>query len=449
MNRIDDPAADTLRVVKYTTLDGLSSNNIRSITEDEWGRIYAGTGHGVDRLDLETGRVKQFTVADGLPKGTIDHSYRDRHGALWFGSVFGLSRFVPEKQESGTLPSIYITGLRIEGVPRHVSELGEVNLPTLDLPADQRQVSLDFVGVGADLGEELRYQYRLEGAEGDWSAPTSERTINFASLAPGAYRFTVRAVKADGDASRTPAIFFFQIQPPIWQRWWFLSLAALALTLLAYTLYRYRVAQLLTLANVRTRIATDLHDDIGANLTKIAILSEVAKQQLGNGEAQPGSPLSSIARISRESVASMNDIVWAINPQRDHLIDLVRRMRQHAEELFTLRDIRLHFNAPDMERNLKLDVDVRRDLFLIFKEAVNNAARHANPTQVEIEMRAEGAWLSLQIVDDGVGFDPLIESEGQGLASMRRRAQSLGGTLFVESQAARGTKIKLEIPYAR
>ena len=141
--------------------------------------------------------------------------------------------------------------------------------------------------------------------------------------------------------------------------------------------------------------------------------------------------------------------MWAINPQRDHLIDLVRRMRQHAEEMFTLRDIELRFSAPDVERNLKLSVDVRRDFFLIFKEAVNNAARHADCTEVEIELRAEGSWLSLQIVDDGVGFDPLIESEGQGLVSMRRRAQSLGGTLAVESQAARGTKIKLKIPYTR
>jgi ligand-binding sensor domain-containing protein/signal transduction histidine kinase len=447
--RIDDPAADTLRVVKYTTLDGLSSNNIRTITEDEWGRIYVGTGHGVDRLDVGTGSVKQFTVADGLPKGIIDLSCRDRQGALWFGSHFGLSRFVPEKQEARALPSVYITGLRVAGAAQHISELGEANLPTLDLAADQRQVSVDFVGLGVSLGEELRYQYRLEGAASDWSAPTTERTINFANLAPGAYRFTVRAVNADGDLSRAPATFSFHIRPPAWQRWWFLSLAVLVLTLMAYALYRYRVARLLALANMRTRIATDLHDDMGANLTKIAILSEVAMHQLGDGEAQPGSPLSSIARIARESVAAMSDIVWAINPQRDHLIDLVRRMRQHAEELFTLRDIELHFSALDVGRNLKLGVDVRRDLFLFFKEATNNAARHADCMRVEIELRAEGSWLSLQIIDDGVGFDTSIESEGQGLVSMRRRAQNLGGTLAVESQAAKGTKIKLRVPHAR
>jgi len=121
---------------------------------------------------------------------------------------------------------------------------------------------------------------------------------------------------------------------------------ALALGITAYRLYRYRVTRLLEVANMRTRIATDLHDDIGANLTRISILSEVAKQQFGNGKHESANPLSSIAEIARESVASMSDIVWAINPERDSLRDLTRKMRQHADEVFTLRNIDLQFNAP-------------------------------------------------------------------------------------------------------
>jgi len=145
----------------------------------------------------------------------------------------------------------------------------------------------------------------------------------------------------------------------------------------------------------------------------------------------------------------MSDIVWAINPERDQLIDLVRRMRRHAEELFILRDIKLQFSAPTLEQNLKLSVDVRRDLFLIFKEAINNVARHARSTQVEIKLAVEGPWLSLAITDDGIGFDPTIESDGQGLISMRRRAQTLGGALTIEAHTGRGTTIRLRIPRAR
>lgn len=449
LNRIDDPTASAPSLQRYTTADGLSSNNIRSITEDEWGRIYLGTGHGVDRLDPETRAVKHFTVADGLPKGTIEQAYRDHQGALWFGSYFGVSRFTPQRQESRTPPNIYLTGLRIEGVARRVSELGEVELPQMELAADQKQVSIEFVGLGASPGAELRYQYRLEGAESKWSAPTDERTINYANLAPGTYRFMVRAVSADGSVSPAPATFNFTILAPIWQRWWFWATIALSVCLAALLLYRYRIARLLEVANMRTRIATDLHDDIGANLTRIAILSEVACQQTGKGEDSINSPLSSIARISRESVAAMSDIVWAINPERDQLLDLVRRMRQHAEEVFTSRDILLRFEAPAAAQNLKLSVDVRRDLFLIFKEAVNNAARHANAARVRVDLYLEGLSLVLEVSDDGVGFDTAAESEGHGLMSMRRRAENLGGTLVIESRAGQGTTLRLKIPLSR
>ena len=451
LNRIDDTTAARLNITKYTTANGLSSNNIRSITEDEWGRIYLGTGHGVDRLDPLTGVVKHFTVADGLPRGTIEQAYRDRQGALWFGSYFGLSRFMPERLDSRTPPSIYITGLRIEGAAQRVSELGETELPPLELASDQKQVSIDFIGLGESPGEEMRYQYRLEGAGGsDWSQPTAERTINYANLAPGSYRFIVRAVNADGQQSLVPATFVFRIAAPVWQRWWFWAAIMLMVGLTAFMLYRSRVRRLLEVANMRTRIATDLHDDIGANLTRISILSEVARQQMGDGGAnEVDSPLSSVARISRESVAAMSDIVWAINPERDQLLDLVRRMRQHAEEVFTSRDILLKFDAPDAEHNLKLSVDVRRDLFLIFKEAVNNTARHAQASCVRIDLYLEDISLVLEVSDNGVGFDTAAESDGQGLMSMRRRALKLGGTLSVESREREGTTLRLKVPLSR
>lgn len=307
-------------------------------------------------------------------------------------------------------------------------------------------MQIEFVALGFSLGEELRYQYKLEGAREDWSAPTEGRTINFARLAPGAYRFLVRAINSDGAVSETPASFSFTIPPPVWQRLWFLALVTLAVALIAYTIYRIRVRRILEVANMRTRIATDLHDDIGANLTRIALLSEVAKQLGENGKAE-GS-LSSIARISRESVASMSDIIWAISPDRDSLLDLTRKMRQHAEEIFTSRDIELDFIAPTAER-LKLGASVRRDFLLIFKEAVNNAARHARCSRVRIVFRVEHSSLSLTVTDDGAGFDTSIESDGQGLTSMRRRAASLGGEIEIDSRAGQGTTVNLRVPFAR
>ncbi len=447
LGRVDEPTAERLHFINYSITHGLSSNFTNAITEDLYGRIYVSTGRGLDRLTPATGRIKHFTTADGLAPGEILTALRDRRGTLWFGTKQGLSRFMPEAEQPSMPPPILINGLTLAGEKYAVSALGETEIALPELTYDKNQVQIDFVSLSFASGESLRYQYKLEGTDADWGAPTEQRTVNLASLSPGKYKFLVRAVNSEGDVSPQPAAVTFTVLRPIWQRWWFLALTVALLISVAFAFYRYRVARILELANVRTRIATDLHDDIGANLTKIAILSEVVKQQLGEGKGERDGPLSSIARISRESVAAMSDIVWAVNPRRDSLRDLVRRMRRHAEEVFVTRDIRLDFRAP--EPNLKLGVDVRRDLFLIFKEAVNNAVRHSRCSQVGIALTVSGQSLELEINDNGVGFDPKAESDGQGLANMRERARKLGGELVLTSEQSVGTRIRIRVPYAR
>ncbi len=438
--RLDDVNAERLNFASYTPAKGLSSVAVSCVTEDEFGRIYAGTGRGLDRLNPETGQIENFTTADGLPNSSVEIAHRDRKNNLWFGTSDGLARFVPEPQRTREPPNIFITGLRVSGVARAVSVLGETEIPTLELAADQRQIAVDFLGLGTNLGERLRYEYRF--GESDWM-PTTERTVNFANLAAGKYRFEVRAVTADRIYSRAPALLSFKIAAPFWVQWWFIVSVLLAASLAIYALYRFRLTRLLELERMRTRIATDLHDDIGANLTRISLLSEVAKQKSTNGN---GNLLTSIADIARESVASMNDIVWAISPEHDSLADLTARMRRHAEEIFALRDVDLEFNAPVDDANLKLSVGVRRDVLLIFKEAVNNAAKHSDCSQVSIDFRCRHSVLFLRVKDDGKGFETDAESDGQGLRSMTRRARALGGKLTLEARSQNGTLVQFEMP---
>jgi len=436
--RIDDTNSDNFEFVKYTTANGLTSIATASLTEDEFGRIYIGTWRGIDRLTPDTGNVENFTTDDGLPAGFVETAYRDRRNNLWFGTDRGLAKFVPEPLRTRKPPTLLITGLRVEGEPQRVSILGENAPAPLDLNSDRRQITVDFIGLGASLGEKLKYEYRLGKA--DWTA-TAERTLNFANLASGDYKLEIRAQTNDRIYSQT-SVVSFKIAAPVWQRWWFILLTAFILCGLIYTIYKYRLQRLLELEKIRTRIATDLHDDIGANLTRISLLSEVARQKSKNGN---GNLLTSIADIARESVASMNDIVWAIAPEHDNLFDLTRRMRQHAEEVFALRDIDLSFNVPSAETDLKLSVSVRRDLLLIFKEAVNNAAKHSLCTKVWIDFGLENSVLELRVKDNGKGFDETAETDGQGLRSLSRRAESLGGTLTIDSRPNKGTNIKFEM----
>jgi len=440
--RLDDTNSDDLNFIHYKTSDGLSSSGVYCITEDEFGRIYAGTGRGLDRLNPETGQVENFTTADGLPASQVEVAYRDRTNTLWFATSGGLAHFKPEAERSRKPPVMLITGLRIAGYAQRISMMGESQIGELNLNSDQKQISVDFVGLGATLGEKLRYEYRFGNS--DWT-PTMERTVNFANLSSGEYQFEVRAVTADRITSKTPATVSFRIAAPFWQTPWFV-VSLFALTAAAiYFFYRFRLKRLLELERVRTRIATDLHDDIGANLSKISLLSDVVNMQMPEANAESKWMLTTIAEVSRSSVGSMRDIVWAINPNRDSVLEMTRRMRQHAEETFVPNNISVKFNAPETGADAKLSMDVRRELFLIFKEAVNNAARHSGCQRVKIDFRVSGDEIILCIADDGRGFDIAEQSTGHGLMNMKTRAEKIGGKFEVSSEQGCGTIIEVQI----
>jgi signal transduction histidine kinase/ligand-binding sensor domain-containing protein len=440
--RLDEPNSDRWEFVKYTSADGLTSFATACVTEDEYGRIYIGTRRGIDRLNPDTGQIENFTTSDGLPASAIDVAYRDRKNNLWFGTEQGLTRFVPEPPRTRLPPTTLITGLRVNGESQSVSSIGETALPMLDLSSDQRQITIDFIGLGATLGEKLKYEYRFGGA--DWTQ-TTERTVNFANLASGEYRFELRAVSADRIVS-APAFADFRIAAPIWQRWWFIGLVTALVTFVIYLIYRNRLARLIELERTRTRIATDLHDDIGTNLSKISLLSGIVSLQLQSENAQHRQMLNSIAEISRESVTSMSDIVWAINPQRDSVLEMARRMREFAEEIFIEKEVRVKFRAPDEQNQIKLAMDTRRELYLIFKEAVTNAAKYSGCTALEIDFQVDGATIFLEIKDDGGGFDATRKTDGNGLENIRNRARKLGGTIEISSNIGQGTKISIHAP---
>jgi signal transduction histidine kinase len=275
---------------------------------------------------------------------------------------------------------------------------------------------------------------------------TAERILNFANLAPGDYRFEVRAQTADRIYSQSPATVSFKIAAPLWQRWWFLTAVALAAGIIVYLFYNYRLRRLLELEKIRTRIATDLHDDIGSNLTKISIMSEVARRIKGEKQTEI---LDSIADISRSSVSSMSDIVWAINPKKDNLWELSRRMRGLAEDILGQQDVFVEFKAPENFGEIKFDADVRRNVFLIFKESLNNIVRHSRAAKVKIELEIVQHDLRLSITDDGRGFDAAQNYDGNGLPNMNRRAGELKGVFKIDSVPGSGAKMVLKVPFER
>ena len=451
--RIDDPLAEQARAAPFTTTEELNSDNLHCFAEDRRGHVYIGTARGVERLDPQSGRIKHFTTADGLVKSEVMVAFRDRRDTLWFGTREGLSRLVPEPDRQESPPPIFISGLRIAGVPHPVSELGTTEVSGLVLEAGQNQIEIDFFGLSFSGGANLRYQYLLEGVDREWSAPTEQRTVN-TNLSPGTYRFLVRAVSADGAATPFPASVSFRILRPLWQRWWFLTLFALVAGAIVYAFFRNRMERAIELERVRIRIATDLHDDIGASLTQIAILSEVVNQRINKNGASVSEPLQMIAGTSRELVDAMSDIVWAINPRKDHLSDLSQRMRRFASDILSARDIQFRFRAPGAdEKNIRLGADLRREIYLIYKESVNNLAKHSGCAEADLLFQIEKDGLTVIISDDGQGFD--VERKmngdhsgmgGHGLLGLSRRAAALGGTYEIKSAPGAGTTVTLKVP---
>jgi signal transduction histidine kinase len=420
------------------------------------GHIYFCTGRGVDQLSVDTGRIRHYGVNDGLAADYVNVGYRDRQGALWFGTLRGVSRLVPGQDVERTPPPILIGSVRIAGALSRISAVGDTTVGGLVLTPAQNRVEVEFLSPSFAVGESIRFQYKLDGSE-EWSAPTDQRRVTYAGLAPGPYRLLIRAVNDAGMTSPTPASLAFRILPPIWRRWWFVTLAVLV-GLGGLTAFdRYRVAnlreigrareeRLIALEEVRRRIAADLHDEIGSSLTQISILSEVARQQGADAMPELGHPLSMIAASSRDLVDAMSDIVWAINPAKDHLADLVQRMRRLAADTFSATNTTCHLELPPPEQEMKLGANVRREVFLIFKEAVNNIVKHSACSEVGIKLAIDGALLRLELRDDGRGFDPLVPSEGHGLSSLRNRAAALGGTLAVVSAPGAGTAITFDLP---
>jgi ligand-binding sensor domain-containing protein/signal transduction histidine kinase len=447
--RVDDPAAAVPRFLLYTTRQGLASNDVRCLTEDAEGRLYLGTSKGIDRLDPANGRVEHFTAADGLAGNVVDVAMRDRGGNLWFGTPRGLSRLVPTRRPPRSpAPAAWITGVRVEGVPQAVPELGAPSVSGLELDAGHGRLEIEFLALSFAPGEELRYQHKLEGIDRDWSQPATVRSVQYARLPERRLRFLVRAVTRDGAVSPTPAELSFVVHPPLWRRWWMVAFALAVASAAAVGLYRYRVAHLLAVERMRTAIATDLHDDMGSSLSRISILSEVARRRVEE-DAESARLLSEIGESARDMMGALSESIWAIDPRRDDLRSFVTRLRLFAGDLLEGRGIAWQLRAPQDGELVPLSPVQRRQLFLIAKEALHNVARHSGAASVAMHLAVTGRRITLEIRDDGRGFDPYSSGDGRhGLRSMMSRAEALGARLDLESAPGQGTRLFLDAPIA-
>jgi len=454
--------------------DGLPDNNVPQLLDSQDGFLWGGTYAGIFRArktDLEAfaqGSKKDLPCRvygqfDGLPalecsSGFQPSCWRSADGQLWFATANGVASVNPRHTVPNLIPpTIIIEEMLVDGQPVLVAPRIGVPLQTAQATGPvkifpgRHYVQFRFTGLSFAAPDGVRFRVQLEGGDGQWQDVGTRREFGYGPLLPGAYRFRVIACNNDGVWNETGDSLAFYIEPHYWETRWFkmaLGLATFAMIATAAAMIqrqRYRrrlerVERQREMEEERARIARDLHDDLGTSLTQISLLSALAnREQTPAAEAKE--LIQEVRGRAKEMVIALDEIVWAVNPKNDSLTGLVSYLGHFAEEFFRASTIRFRLDIPPQLPDVPVSAESRHHLFLAFKEAVNNAARHSRATQVQmcVEIMADG--LKVRVEDNGCGFSSIANQSptGNGLANMKRRLEQIGGHAEIQSAAGSGT----------
>ncbi|HEV2318670.1 MAG TPA: two-component regulator propeller domain-containing protein, partial [Verrucomicrobiae bacterium] len=476
---------------RLTSDQGLYDDYVSQMVADPSGWLWCAGNRGVFRISLARfnavaeGRSARIrSIAYGPAEGANlqpnyengSTAFRSPQGQLYFPMRTGLAIVHTENVPHDAPPppvivervavddqtvALYDRRLGLGSSDPQAVNLGETP-SNLRVSPNHRTLEFDFTALSFASPEDVQFQYRLENFEDDWTEAGTERHADFPRPPPGRYRFDVRACNSDGIWSAETAAVDFVVTPFYWQTWWFRSTALLVFTLSLIAIVRYvsfrrlrrqlaALEQQAALQRERTRIAKDIHDDLGANLTQIAFLGELAQQDRG----EPDKAVERVEKISataRQAIKSLDEIVWAVNPRNDTLAHLTDYAGQFALDYLRLAGIRCRLDLPEQCPTRDLTTDLRHNLFLAIKEALHNIVKHAHATEVRLQIQCSGDSLDIVIEDNGCGFDPALAHNGaagdplaDGLRNMRQRMTDIGGQFDFQTAAGRGTTVHLRL----
>ena len=466
------------RFTRITTREGLPNEHVSQILEDDQGQLWLGTGNGIVRVNKRAlnawadGRGDRpffvaYDQADGLPAlecsgGSQPNCWRARDGRLWFTTVRGAVWVDPSALSENRLPPpVQIEDIRVDGIS--ILKTNGVAASLALLPASLRVepgrhfVEFKFTALSFTSPEKVSFKWRLAGLDQSWEEGDGRRAATYNYIPPGDYRFEVLACNNDGYWSEQPASAAITVIPFFWQRGWFKAAssgAGMAMILgavLTVQRRRYRIRmQVLerkhALERERTRIARDIHDQVGANLTKIGKQTDLLAQEPGMS-ASAQTLIDGVAETTREMLRSMDEIVWAINPRNDTLKRAINYLVHYTRDFLRPAGITYRLDLPVDLPVLPLSTEIRHNIFMAFKEALNNAVKHGQPSHIRLALDFQPHQLKLLVEDDGCGFNPATsQDEADGLDNMRQRLKSVGGDCLVESEPGQGTKVTFQVP---
>ncbi len=434
---------DGVQFVDITFEDGLPGRVCYFIEQDSQGIYWIGTNAGIARLDVEKFyssnpdnkdqaiqilQQEQGLIADEANLGAV---YEDRNGDLWFGTVDGVSRFRPNEYRGNQVePRVKLTAFTASG---RAYDFDQINLKH-----DRDFIEIDFAAINFTAPDLIDYRYRIRGIDPTWQF-TSDRVAKYPSLPPGNYTFEVQARNSSGIWSYNTASVEFVLHPPYWLTWWFISLIVIAISGIIFLIYRnYQALKMIDIERMRVRIASDLHDDVGASLTEVALQSDFLQASSMNSEFKQS--LMQIGQQCRKIVTALDDIVWSIDARNDTLGDLTDRMQDYILNVLEPLNFDVVYDFEQLKMENHIPVPVKENLYLIFKEAVNNIAKYSNGNKVDITMYSNNSEFKFTIHDNGKS-GKTGKKTGHGLRNMEMRAQRMGGQVDINNE--NGFKITL------
>jgi signal transduction histidine kinase/ligand-binding sensor domain-containing protein len=455
--------------VTVTSRDGLPDDNISQIHFDRAGRLWLGTHRGLAVLTpQEVARIKSGKPGplhprvidrfDGLQSEefTIVPPVETRDGRLAFGTTDGVALLRPEDfSVDQTVPPVFLEEVLVDG------RVVEAKDGTIEVPPGAMRVELRYTGLHFTAPARLRFHNRLAGLEDDWGEPGTARTATYRNVAPGHYTFEVSASAGNGLWSTRPAAVKLHFRPHVWQTGWFrAAVVLLALGTVAAIVRRTeqlrsarRIQQLERQRAVdgeRARIARDLHDDVGASLTQVALLSQLARNNLTRRPERAGQQVQQIFDTAKEVTRSLDEIVWAVNPQNDTLESFALFLGAFVQNYSHAAGLRCRFDVPDDLPALPLEASIRHHLYLATKEILHNVAKHAEASEIRLALALEPGGFRLTLEDNGRGFgrEDTGKPEADGLVNLQSRLQQIGGTCTRRSAPGQGTMVEMKVPLA-
>lgn len=432
----------------FAMKDGLPSNIIYSILPDSNENLWISTSRGIAKFNTVTHQVKNYDDSDGLQNFEFNQGAfcKGKDGSFYFGGTNGVTIFRPgEIKENEFPPQTVLTDFKVfdEQIPldKSINYVKEITLSY-----QQNFFSFEFAALDYTAPEKNQYTYKLEGVDKDWVYAGNRRHASYTDVSPGEYVFCVKGSNNDGVWSEQDATVTIIITPPFWQTWWFRLLGIAVLTGLLYALHRYRLNKLLEVERTRVRIARDLHDDVSATITGMVYFSDAIEKEVGEKKTPMLQKLISLIHESATNVQeSMSNIIWSINPENDKWEIILPKFRRYASDLCESKGIKYRIEIPEQVSVKPLEMECRRNFWLIFKELVTNAVKHSECSEITISISISDNRLNLTVADNGKGFDPGKPSEGNGVKNIESRSGNLNGTVQLTSSPGNGTKWELKL----